>query len=204
MEGQRVKSLSALGFLTVIESPSHGLFGGYLVLNPAGRPLEFHCTAPVKASRAQKILYGPTLEPYLYAEQIGRTLVEKAKRRPPLLLTDLSPMLDVETYVKIPAALVVGESADPETTGRLGDLSERPRPASRIRVDAGHARLGGMVTVRVGGQRLVMSPAGSQVASTLNNPLEEAARQIDFSEPFGRIQEAIGEAQRIRTGPSPA
>ena len=52
-----------------------GLFGGYLVLNLLGRPLEFHCTAPVRPNRAQEILYGPTLDPYLCGERIGQTLV---------------------------------------------------------------------------------------------------------------------------------
>lgn len=52
------KSTIALGFLTVVEHKQHGLFGGYLVLNQVGRPLEFHCTAPVKPNRAQEILYG--------------------------------------------------------------------------------------------------------------------------------------------------
>ena len=50
------KSKPALGFLTVVEHPQYGLFGGYLVLNLAGRPLEFHCTAPIKPNRAQEIL----------------------------------------------------------------------------------------------------------------------------------------------------
>jgi hypothetical protein len=57
---------AALGFLAVVEHELHGLFGGYLLLNATGRPLEFHCTAPVRPNRAQQILYGPTLEPYLY------------------------------------------------------------------------------------------------------------------------------------------
>ena len=59
---------AAIGFLTVVDEPAHGLFGGYLILNPAGRPVEFHCTAPVKPNRAQEILYGTTLKPYLYGE----------------------------------------------------------------------------------------------------------------------------------------
>ena len=66
------KSQPALGFLTVLEHSQHGLMGGYLVLNISGRPLEFHCTAPIKPNRAQQILYGPTLEPYLFGEQIGQ------------------------------------------------------------------------------------------------------------------------------------
>src|SRR4051812_23172961 len=58
-------SPAALGFLTVVEDEQQGLVGGYLLLNPLGRPVEFHCTAPVKPNRAQQILYGPTLRPYL-------------------------------------------------------------------------------------------------------------------------------------------
>jgi len=59
------KSKPALGFLTVVDHPQYGLFGGYLVLTAAGRPLEFHCTAPIKPNRAQEILYGPTLHAFL-------------------------------------------------------------------------------------------------------------------------------------------
>ena len=65
------KSLPAIGFLTVCEQPEQGYFGGLLVLNTNGRPLEFHCTAPVKTNRAQEILYGPTLRQYLFGEQLG-------------------------------------------------------------------------------------------------------------------------------------
>ena len=76
------KSQPALGFLTVLEHEQHGLVGGYLILNLAGRPLEFHCTAPVKPNRTQEILYGLTLKPYLYGEQIGQTLLSKSKLSP--------------------------------------------------------------------------------------------------------------------------
>ena len=64
------RSVPAIGFLTAVEHAEYGFFGGYLIVNAAGRPLEFHCTAPVKATRAQEILYGPTLRDYLY-EQIA-------------------------------------------------------------------------------------------------------------------------------------
>ena len=62
------KGVPAIGFLTVTEHAEHGLFGGYLILNVSGRPLEFHCTAPLKPSRAQEILYGPTLRPFLFGD----------------------------------------------------------------------------------------------------------------------------------------
>ena len=68
----------AFGFLTAIDSPSHGLFGGYLVVDLTGRPLEFHCTAPIKVSRAQQILYGSTLQNHLHGQQIGACLLAES------------------------------------------------------------------------------------------------------------------------------
>src|SRR5688500_2219835 len=75
MDAESGKALAAFGFLTVLESPEHGLFGGYLVLSPLGRPLEFRCSTPVVASRSQGILYGPTLGRYLLTDVIGQSLV---------------------------------------------------------------------------------------------------------------------------------
>src|SRR5438477_8506074 len=98
-----------LGFLTVVRHAQHGLFGGYLVLNAAGRPLEFHCTAPVKPNRAQQILFGPTLEPYLYGEQIGQALLGKGGVEPGVVCTDLSPVLAVRDYTAVPVALVLAK-----------------------------------------------------------------------------------------------
>src|SRR5262245_49628291 len=76
------------GYLSVVKSAEHGYFGGYLIVCGLGRPLEFHCTAPIRPSRAQQILYGPTLEPYLAGEQICGALLEIAKLKPTVILTD--------------------------------------------------------------------------------------------------------------------
>jgi hypothetical protein len=96
-----------LGFLSVVEHEVHGLFGGYLLLNAAGQPLEFHCTAPVKPNRAQQILYGPTLESYLYGEQIGATLINASQRRPVVLLVEQRAAMSVREHIELPTALVV-------------------------------------------------------------------------------------------------
>jgi len=93
-----------LGFLTVVDRASYGLIGGYLILNTAGRPLEFHCTTPVRPSRAQQILYGPTLEPYLFGEQIGQSLLSKAKLEPLAVCTDRVEVLAVREYTAVPVA----------------------------------------------------------------------------------------------------
>src|SRR5512137_623050 len=91
MTASGAKSLATIGFLTICERPELGIVGGYLVLNTAGRPLEFHCTVPVRPSRAQEILYGPTLKPFLYGEQIGRALIAKAVSQPLFVCTDVEP-----------------------------------------------------------------------------------------------------------------
>jgi len=119
---------TAYGFLTTVESPTHGLFGGYLLVDPAGRPLEFHCTAPVKVSRAQQILYGATLQGHLHGGQIGAALLAAGSLAPRVVLTDVESMLTVRAHTSLPVALVT--AADPGTglaqgsacvTGPTGD-----------------------------------------------------------------------------------
>src|SRR5512136_3074241 len=107
---------SALGFLTVVDHPEHGLFGGYLVLNRSGRPLEFHCTTPIKANRAQEILYGPTLKPFLYGEQIGQALLSKSKSETLLICTDQEAALAVADYTDLPVVLVLASASTASAT----------------------------------------------------------------------------------------
>src|SRR4029453_6183030 len=106
MSAPSANPVASLGFLTVVENEELGLLGGYLLLNASGRPLEFHCTAPVKPNRTQEILYGPTLRPFLYGEQIGQTLLAKSKLTPLLVCTDSEPMLSVRDHTHIPIAFV--------------------------------------------------------------------------------------------------
>ncbi len=96
------------GFLTVIDHPRHGLIGGYIVLTSSGRPLEFSCTTPVKPNRTQEILYGETLEPFLFGEQIAQTLLARSKTEATFVLTDAEPVLAAQEYVEQPIIFVFG------------------------------------------------------------------------------------------------
>ena len=122
------KSLPAIGFLTIIRDSEDGLFGGFLVLNILGRPCEFHCTAPVRPSRAQEILYGPTLEPYLYGECIGPALLEKSKSDPLVVLTDVAGAMTARAFVRVPMALLV--AAGGADVPDPGPALKRYRPAA--------------------------------------------------------------------------
>ncbi len=192
MAASGVNSENPLGFLTVVEDQKHGLFGGYLVLNQAGRPLEFHCTAPIRPNRAQEILYGPTLRPYLYGEQIGRTLLEQGKHSAGLVLTDCEPMLDVGQFVTSPVVLVGGE--DPSSS----PAEPEDKPGGRKwRIDAAQTAKPSLHFFAVRGQRLALrQDAKSHAEGSVVQEIEATAATLDLLEPFERIRAAIDEARR--------
>ncbi len=190
MSNTDAKSKPALGFLTVVENPQHGLFGGYLVLNMAGRPLEFHCTAPIKPNRAQEILYGPTLESFLYGEQIGQTLINQANATPLMICTDREPVLAAREHIETPLALVfppeseTGEEKQPDSSGRI------------FRLDAAHRDGPKLAIFRLGCNRLGLPERAEEDRRLITERLAELAGSFDLAEPFERIRNAIEEAQQ--------
>lgn len=156
------RSALSLGFLSVLSPSEVGFVGGYLILNGVGRPLEFHCTTPVKATRAQEILYGNSLKPYLFAEQIAPALVAKAKTPVALICVDRWELLDFADHAGTPVAAVLldagtppaaphfsmtdrGHSAEPiqpakESATRVEDVARFPNGASQA-WDTGNAAL---------------------------------------------------------------
>lgn len=188
MTASDLKSQDALGFLTILEHEQQGAVGGYLILNLAGRPLEFHCTAPLKPNRAQQILFGPTLDSYLYGEQIGQTLVGKGSIEPIAICTDVERALSVRDYVSIPVALVFAAAP-----------SEPPASASPEqslwRVDAAHGFGDHLRPFRLGENRLAVCPARDTDRETIVARLCEISG-MDLREPFSRIREAVEEALR--------
>ena len=166
------KSVACLGFLTVVEQSELGLLGGYLLLNAAGRPLEFHCTAPVKPNRAQEILYGPTLRPFLYGEQIGQTLLTRSKLTPLVVCTDSKSVLAARDFVHVPLVWVSQES------GVRSQESD----------DGRHFALA----------RNVVSTAShySSDEAAIRQAWPAQADTLDLLEPFARIREALEEAQK--------
>ena len=194
------KMSSALGFLTIIRDEPYGLFGGYLVLNTAGRPLEFHCTAPIKPNRAQQILYGPTLEPYLFGEQIGQTLLARGKLDPQVVCTDRPPALAVRDFVSMPVVLVLPSddgSAEPGSQPASKREPDGRAEGKTYRPDAPHGSLGkGLVAFTLGRNRLALPSSASQDRQLVADRLGGVCDWFDLNEPFQRIREAIEEARR--------
>ena len=183
MEPPVSNSLSAIGFLTVVEDELHGFFGGYLLLSPLGRPLEFHCSTPILPSQAQKILYGSTLRSYVLGELIGQTLVQKAKLPVQTVLTDLDEMLSLALCWDGNLACVSSNSTPGNSPSTLTNSI-----APRLDID---------------GYRVTGSATCRWSSDEMRSLLEPFVAYVDLAEPFDRIREAIQEAQRV-SEPAPS
>jgi hypothetical protein len=179
--GSNSKTLLALGFITVRHHVEHGYFGGYLILNQLGRPLEFHCTLPVKPSRAQALLYGHTLDDFICGEQIAKALVTKAKLKPSLLLTDCTAVLAFEQVGDEPMVLV--KSNDPS--------------ANEAHLRRPHQADSNLKHVGASGLPCYVTPSSSANSELLSEITPKLAPNFDLTEPFQRIAEALLEAHPI-------
>jgi hypothetical protein len=181
---------ATFGYLSVIHSAEHGYFGGYLVVGPLGRPLEFHCTAPVRPSRAQQILYGPTLEPFLLGEQIAGAMLDAAKLKPSLILANCEATLHARSRISSPMVLLSGNASS----------SSEPTDATRASTDpAANSPMssGPHESFAVEAFEFILPIGFESDRDTATRLLIDLVRQIDLAEPFGRIEEAIREAQRL-------
>ncbi len=170
-----------LGFLTVVELTTAGYCGGLLVVSVKGRPVEFHCTAPVVPNRAQEILYGRTLRPFLVVDQIGVALTERVKSPLAALVIDTPELADLQSIVTMPLALLK-PSAD-ET--RRGHDSASPS------IPEGDAHL------EINDHWLELYFDRTELQQLAENQLRRFAELLPITEPFERIRNAISEAHKV-------
>lgn len=162
-----------LGFLTILQDVT-GWIGGYLVTNGWGRPLEFRLTTAVQPNRVQRALYGPTLQEYVFADLIGKTLVEKTGIVPSLLITDVPLLLSLRSRVHLP--IVAVPPSDSNGTMPSGCVSlEHPRCRTSLWLPS-------CSDSEVGAIRLL---------------LDQVDPAVELSEPFSRIREAVAEARKL-------
>ncbi len=176
-----MQPLPNLGFITVVQEsgPQGGFVGGYLAANAWGRPLEFRLTTAVQPSKVHQILYGPTLRPYLFADLIGKTLIEKSSVSVQVVLCDCEELLELRRHVGVPVAWVTLLPEESVQGGGHEELSPG-LVASGLHVKYAlkcHSRF----------------RHEEQAVQELLNQIEFAG---DLTEPFSRIREALGEARR--------
>jgi hypothetical protein len=165
-----------LGFLTIVQEQT-GTIGGYLVTNPWGRPLEFRLSTAVQPNRVQQILYGSTLQPYICADLIGKTLVEKSSIAPGLLFTDSFDALDLRLKLEVPVVWLA--PTDDSRAGQLTTDGLCVRPASSQR------------------RAILCHPRFTDDVPVVREMVEKFEGMVDPAEPFLRIREAMGEARKM-------
>ncbi len=157
---------AAIGFFTTEQTDGIGVTGGYLLLNLSGRPLEFHCTLPVRPTRAHEILYGATLRSHIIGERIAPALLERSRLKPILICIDSPEAAAIQSQLQSP--LVMVESASVRNDCSSTESIESVRPV---------------------GDDLVHAEAVRRALARITNSL-------DLAEPFQRIREALREAQQ--------
>lgn len=159
-----------LGFLRIVATDA-GFVGGMLVTNRLGRPLEFQCTTPVKANRTQEILYGPTLEPFLFSELIGVTLIDRLQVKPDVVLVNQPSLLALREHVAIPIACLIEETAE---SHELPD----------------HARL------EIGSHPVSVHADHTDDVDVVQKRASVIPGDADLREPLDRVREALEETLR--------
>ncbi len=163
---------TTLGYYTVVQDDHTGWTGGLLLLNRAGRPLEFQCTLPVRPTKAHEILFGPTLRDHLIGEVIGPLLVKRCRLPIAMLCCDQPEALQLETRIQVPIALV-SEAAEGDEGPVTGDM------------------LTGASSIELAGATLCVP---MEVADRARDIAGRFGDLPDAVEPFERIREAIAEA----------
>ena len=165
-----------LGFLTIMHEAT-GYLGGYLVTNVWGRPVEFRLSTAVQPNRVQQILYGGTLQAYICADLIGKTLVDRTGTAAQLIVTDREPTLDLRLRLDIPVVWLAA----------AGDALAAVLARS------------GAEAVPAQGERgpLLCHPRHPDDKRIVRDILRQTEGTLDLSEPFGRIREAMAEARKM-------
>jgi len=140
-------------------------------------------------NRAQEILYGPTLKPFIYGEQIGQTLVNKAKSKPAFVCVDVEAALTLSDHTSCPVLLVSPNEMDQDPTSYRHDSAHDGLPSS-------HANF---ATFAIGNNRVSLPAGRRDDKETVTKRWQALTTELDLWEPFGRIHEAIEEAQRGAT-----
>lgn len=188
------KPVFSYGFVTIVEVGDLGYAGGLLIVSPQGRPVEFHCTAPVAENRTQKILYGQTYHQYLFCDQIAASLVAKARRSPSVLVTDRVELMSMRSETEIPAAMLV--RPDEEDAGDPGSHRQNLHAISTS--GDSFRDCDGVFSgteFQVNGETIRTDTTDLELADVLKEACVAFARSLPLVEPFERIQLAMCEAR---------
>jgi len=121
-----------IAFLDVFELDDNTAFrGGCLVTDLDTRPVEFRCTAAIRPTDLQRMLYGKKLMDYVCNELVGLPIIKAMQSKPSLVLVRVPELLRMRSNISMPILLI---ETSPE-----GDI-QRISPAPGFREEAEAAK----------------------------------------------------------------
>jgi hypothetical protein len=80
--------------------------GGCLITDIETNPQEFRCTASIRPTELQRVLYGKKLNEYVCKDLVGLPILDKVKIKPTLVIVQLPEFLSIRPNVEIPIVLI--------------------------------------------------------------------------------------------------
>jgi hypothetical protein len=169
-----LESAIQLGFLSIVHEVQ-AYYGGFLVTNAWGRPLEFRLTTSVQPTKVQRLLYGTTLREYICADLLAKTLLEKTTTYPGLVVTDCDAVLKLRSQVAVPIVW----------------LAAQDHPQVPVLESSGC-----LITKTIAHALLCHADFAGEVSEV--RKILKAVDILDLEEPLGRVREALAEAKKFR------
>lgn len=111
-----------LCYLTCPQDSAKAFVGAIMLTDYRARPLYFACVSPVRPTKMQRMLYGPTLTEHLKVDVIGTKLLGTVPQVPDVLFVDAPDLIVMRRVAEFPTAfLEKNEKADPGS-GTLSTL----------------------------------------------------------------------------------
>jgi len=177
-----------VAFLAMRDSADgQGYYGGVLVADALGKPLEFRCTTEaVRPTKVQRTLYGESLLPCIATELIGAPLLQAVQVRPEVVLVPDQMLLELRPATTYPVLLVERYGEAFEVT----DAVEEEAAASEALLRSPQSRFQPVV--------LRAHPRYAADASEWRGRLAEAFGRMDLMEPFERVKTALEQLEGER------
>lgn len=97
---------AVLAYLICPRDAGGAFVGALMVTDARVRPLHFAFVSPIRPTKIQRILYGPTLEEHISVDVIGRKLLADLPVVPDVLLVDTQDLTTVRRVANLPTAFL--------------------------------------------------------------------------------------------------
>ncbi len=181
-----------LGYLAHYVSPQGAYYGGLLVTDTRGIPVEFRHSAAVTPTRIQSLLYGDSLELSIGTDALAPELYRALTRKPDILLIDKGSRSLFGTFlVSYPPCALLVALADKDI-GSLPDFIALEGISSLYPVELAHKG--------ANNEKIYAYIEDTYSDNKGETVLKRAQSQMNLVSPFNRIRIVLEEISRTEPG----